>query len=419
MSHGISHEFDPLELIDPVRYGELGRPHSIWAELRRESPVHRVEAPGYPPFYAITRHADILEISGKPNIFSNREGPMFFSHAEREENEFALKNLRTIIQMDPPDHVIYRKVTSGMFTPRSISRLDQIVTECARAHVDQLGPEGEIDFVEAIAVRHPLRVLGTILGLEPEDEELLLKLTQEQFGSNDPELQREGEDRAAAQQQMMLDFFNLFNRIIEDRRINPRDDLATKLATAKLPNGEPLGQMEMLGYFQIVFTAGHDTTRNAISDGMLALIEHPDQLRKLHDDPKLAKSAFEEIVRWSSPVNYMRRHVLEDVELHGVKLRKGDDLVMYYCSANRDENVFDDPFRFDIERRANRHLGFGTGQHFCLGAHVARLSARALFTELAARVEAMEVIAPPTHTAASFVVGLKSLPVRYRMRAGA
>ena len=411
-------DFDLSDLIYPASYGKRGRPHDIWTWLRRESPVHYVETDDYPPFYAITRHADIMSISSQPEVFSNDrlDGGSLFSYADREANRFARDSVRTILDMDPPDHITYRKLTSPMFTPRSISRLDQIAADCARLHVDKLGREGEVDFVETVASRHPLRVLATILGLGRDDEELLLELTQQLFGAADPELQRPGEDRVKAQEQLMKEMFGLFHRVIEDRRANPGEDLATRLATAKLPSGEPLGAMDTLGYFFVVFTAGHDTTRNAISDGMLALLEHPDQLSQLRDDPSLVKGAFEEIVRWASPVNYMRRRVLEDVELHGVKIRKGEDLLMYYCSANRDDSVFDDPFRFDVARRSNRHLGFGTGQHFCLGAHVARLSARALFLELASRIEEAELVGEPKQTASSFVVGLKSLPIRYRIQ---
>lgn len=215
---------------------------------------------------------------------------------------------------------------------------------------------------------------------------------------------------------LLADFGALFTRIIADRRANPREDLASKLANAKMADGSPMGDIETFGYYMIVFTAGHDTTRNAISGGMLALLENPDQLEMLRARPELIRPAVEEIVRWTSPVNYMRRHLLEDVELHGVKMRKGEDLVMYYASANRDESVFDTPFDFDITRSPNRHLGFGTGEHFCLGAHVARLSMRALFAELARRVETIELAGEPSQIASSFVVGLKSLPVRYRIR---
>jgi cytochrome P450 len=213
-----------------------------------------------------------------------------------------------------------------------------------------------------------------------------------------------------------MELYQLFDRIIQDRRARPREDLATMLATAKLPGGDPLGPIETFGYYLIVFTAGHDTTRNALSSGLAALIENPDQLALLKRHPELSKSATEEVVRWASPVNYMKRHVLRDVEIRGQRIRAGDSLALFYASANRDSEVFADPFRFDITRRPNRHLGFGTGEHFCLGAHVARMSIRALLEELGGRVERLERAGEPSQIHASFVVGLKKLPVRYALR---
>ncbi|MDG2050906.1 MAG: cytochrome P450 [Myxococcota bacterium] len=412
-------DFNPDDLITPSNYGVEGQPHAIWSQLREHSPVHRIESSSHPPFYAITRHADIMNISNRPNVFSNREGPMLLDNqvmARREANPDEFGQMRTIIEMDPPEHRDFRKVASGFFTPRSIHRLDEIVAECARAQVDKLGQEGECDFVEQIAQRHPLRVLATILGIAPEDEDLLLELTQQLFAGDDPDLQREGEDRGEATRTLLADFGALFTRIIEDRRAHPTDDLASLLANAKMADGSAMGPIETFGYYLIVFTAGHDTTRNAISGGMQALLENPGQMRQLCANPGLAKTTVEEVVRWTSPVNYMKRHLLEDVELEGVKMKAGEELVMYYASANRDDAVFDQPFEFNIERHPNRHLGFGTGEHFCLGAHVARLSARALFLELANRVEEIEPAADPTYISSSFVVGLKTLPVRYKIR---
>jgi hypothetical protein len=414
-----SDAIDPNDLIVPRNYGVGGQPHDTWSQLRREAPAYWCETEDYEPFWAITRHADIMDISGKPQIFSNLQGPVILDKdqlARRELDEGAFAQMRTIIQMDPPEHRDFRKVASGFFTPRNIHHLDEIVALSARQQIDKLGEEGECDFVEEIAQRHPLRVLGTILGIDPEQEERVLELTQQLFASDDPDLQREGEDREAAIRELGLEFFALFNGIVEDRRANPRDDLATMLATAKMADGEPMGPAETFGYYLIVFTAGHDTTRNAISGGMSAFLERPEQLDLLCKNPDLSKKAVEEVVRWSSPVNYMRRTMLEDVELHGQTMREGQHLVLFYASANRDDAVFDRPFDFDITRHPNRHLGFGTGEHFCLGAHVARLSARALFQELAERVESIEPAAEPSLIESSFVVGHKAVPIRYKIR---
>lgn len=412
---------DPYDLIAPSHYGTKGTPHEIWTRLREESPVHRCEFGGdFEDFWAITKHADIVDISGKPDLFSNRQGPMLLSRAQilqtAKRDSTPMGKMRTIVEMDPPEHRTVRKVASGFFTPRSIRRLDEIVTESARSLIDSLGAEGECDFVEKVAQRHPLRVLSTLLGIDRDDEERLLHLTQQLFAADDPDLQRKGENREQAQAELGMELYQMFDRIIQDRRARPREDLATMLATAKLPNGEPLGPIETFGYYLIVFTAGHDTTRNALSSGFVAMMENPDQLELLRRQPELSRSATEEVVRWTSPVNHMKRHVLADVEIRGQKIRAGDYLALFYASANRDDDVFADPFKFDITRRPNRHLGFGTGEHFCLGAHVARMSIRALLQEMGERVERLEPAGETSQIHASFVVGLKTLPVRYAIR---
>lgn len=415
-------DIDPLDLISHENYGRKGIPHDAWRRLRDEAPVHYFEPKGFQPFWAITKHADIMEISGQPGLFSNAAGINILNdeqQAARANTDNPLASMRTIIEMDPPEHTTFRKVASGFFTPRSIRRLDEVVAESARDLLDSLGDEGECDFIEVVAQRHPLRVLATILGIDREDEERLLELTQQLFGSEDPDLQRPGEDRAEAIKQTGIEFYQLFDRVIQDRRANPGDDLASMLANAKLPNGEPMGPLETFGYYLIVFTAGHDTTRNALAGGLRAFAENPDQLARLNADPSLVKPAVEEIVRWTSPVNYMRRTMLADTELRGQKLSKGEFLVLFYASANRDAEVFDAPFDFDIGRRPNRHLGFGTGQHFCLGAHVARASMRALVEQLAQRLTRLELVGDAAQIASSFVVGPKALPVRYAMRSAA
>jgi cytochrome P450 len=321
--------------------------------------------------------------------------------------------------MDPPEHRDYRKVAAGWFTPRAIARVDPVARESARSLVDRLverasGGEGTCEFATEIATAHPLRILCTILGLPREEEPRILALTTQLFASDDPDLQREGEDRVSAAKALAVDFFKLFNEIIEDRRASPRDDLATVLANGRV-NGEPMGPMETLGYFLIVFTAGHDTTKNSLVGGLQALAQHPEEFRKLKRSPELIPGAVEEILRWASPVNYMKRVVGRDVELHGQKLREGDNLVLFYGSANRDEAVFEDPFTFRVDRTPNPHLAFGIGEHFCLGAHLARRSQRALLAELVRRLDAIELAGDPEPIESSFVVGLKKLPLRYRV----
>jgi len=412
---------DGRDLIAPRAYAERGVPHDQFQELRGLPHLHRCEPPGFPSFYAVVRHRDVCEISKQPDLFWNRGGIVLESETQKTilEAESGLGTLRPIIGMDPPEHRDYRKVAASWFTPRAIVRVDPVARESARSLVDRLverahGGEGECDFADEIATAHPLRILSTILGVPREEEPRILSLTTQLFASDDPDRQREGEDRLAAAKALAIDFFQLFNEIIADRRANPRDDLASVLANGRV-NGDPMGLLETLGYFLIVFTAGHDTTKNALVGGLQALAEHPEAFEKLKRNPELVPSAVEEILRWASPVNYMKRVVAQDLEFRGQKLRAGDNLVLFYASANRDEAVFEDPFAFRVDRRPNPHLAFGIGEHFCLGAHLARHSQRALLAELVGRLDSIELAGTPERIHSSFVVGLKKLPLRYRV----
>jgi cytochrome P450 len=411
---------DGLDLISNHAYAEKGVPHALWTRLRAESPVHRCEPAGFEPFWAITKHADICEISKQPDTFSSANGIVVLEGAQEEalRSSPGFGAMRVIIEMDPPEHRDYRNVTSPVFTPRAVKALDAAIEQSAREIVDRLAGktgEGECDFANDVAAAHPLRILSTMLGVPRESEPDILRLTNELFANDDPDLQRAGEDRQQATVQLGLELYQLFDKIIQDRRASPRDDLASLLANGTI-DGEPMGMMETVGYYLITFSAGHDTTKNALVGGMRALLEHPDQLDRLERQPGLAESAVEEIVRWTSPVNYMKRTATRDYELRGRRIRAGDSLVMFYASANRDEEVFADPFEFRIDRSPNRHLGFGIGEHFCLGANLARRSQRALLLELARRLDWAELAGEPEQIHSSFVVGLKKLPMRYRIK---
>lgn len=409
-------KIDALDLIGPARYGETGPPHAQWEQLRKE-PLRYFKTDGREGFWAVTRHADITEISARPQDFSNTNGIVVLTDAQKQrraQGGYPVQ-MRTIIEMDPPEHRIFRKVASSYFTPRGIERLDEIVETSARQVIDALGTSGEADFVETITQKHPLRVLATILGIEPQQEQQLLELTSQLLASDDPELQRQGDNRQEANVEMMMDFFNMFNTIIADRRANPSDDLATMLATATLENGEPLGDLETLGYYLILFNAGHDTTRHSLTGAFQAFLDNPDQLDRLRDDPSLLKTAVEEIVRFVAPVNYMKRTATRDLTYDGCDIKKGDVLALFYASGNRDETVFAEPHRFDVGRSPNRHLGFGWAEHYCLGAHLARASIKALLQQLAERMESMTYAGPADYVASSFVVGPKHLRVRYKL----
>ncbi len=411
---------DGSELISPHYYAEHGAPHDLWTRLRNESPVHWCEPEGFEPFWAITRYADIVDISTQPELFASGPGITVIRRVQRANlEESAFGSMRVIIQMDPPEHRAVRKVASPTFTPRAIRSLDDEIELSARELVDELAglAGGECDFATDIAAAHPLRILAHMLGVPREQEPDILRLTNQLFAIDDPDLQREGDDREQATMELGMELYAMFDAIIQDRRANPRDDLATVLATATV-DGEPLGPMETVGYYLIIFSAGHDTTKNALAGGMRAFLEHPDEWRKLRENPDLIDKAVEEVGRWTSPVNYMKRTATADTEVRGQKIAAGESLVMFYASANRDEDVFDDPFRFVIDRESNRQLGFGIGEHFCLGANMARRSQRALWLELARRLESIEFAGDPAQIHSAFVVGLKHLPMRFALASG-
>jgi cytochrome P450 len=406
-------DIDGLRLIDPQCYADHGYPHDEWTQLRREAPLRLFESPGWPPFWAVTRHADIVEISKQPDIFLNGPGMTLVRREVEEQSAATREQIKTVINMDPPEHREYRKVASPYFSPRALRQLDSLVTDTARQLVDDLGPEGECDFIKEVASQHPLKIIARILGVPEADEPFILKVTNELFGSEDPEFQR-GKDRLEGMKQLFMEFWTYFNKVMEERRARPRNDLATVFAKARI-GGEPMGALETMGYCLVTFTAGHETTRGGIGGGLLALIENPDQLERWAREPELTPHAVDEIIRFVTPVNHMVRNANQDYELRGQKIRKGDRLVLFYASANRDEDVFDAPFELRLDRHPNRHLAFGVGEHFCMGAHLARKTSGAIFRELVTRLESIELAGTPERTASNLVPGIKHLPIRYRL----
>jgi len=406
---------DGLRLIDPRGYAELGYPHAEWKQLRK-LPLTYFEPAGWQPYWAITKHADVIEVSKQPERFVNGPG-MTIIRKRDEAAQGSFMQMRTIINMDQPDHRKYRKVASPWFTPRALGRLDPLVAATARALVDSLGREGECDFVQAVASLHPLKVIARILGVPEQDEPFILRITNELFGAEDPEFQRSA-DSLEHRRALGMDFFDYFSKVMEARRQAPQDDLASVIANAQV-DGQPMGSMETMGYCLIVFTAGHETTRGGIGGGMLALIEHPEQRARLAQHPELMPLAVEELIRYVTPVTHMVRTATEDYELRGSKIRKGDKLVIFYASANRDEEVFEAGDELRIDRAPNPHLAFGVGEHFCLGSHLARKTTGSLLRELIGRLEHVELAGPPERTASNLVPGLKHLPIRYRIRPAA
>ena len=315
--------------------------------------------------------------------------------------------------MDDPDHRTYRGVTAEWFLPRNMARLEGRLAELAKQAVDKMAAMGgECDFARDIAMPYPLQVILAILGLPESDYGRMLQLTQELFGAADEELARGTEmtDLIA----VVNDFFVYFSQLTEQRRAEPTDDLASAIANATI-DGEPVGVMETISYYVIVATAGHDTTASSMAGGLHALVENPDQLQRLRDDPSLIPTAVDEIIRWVTPVKHFMRNCTVPYDLRGHHFEPGDSVLLSYPSANRDEDVYTDPFRFDVGRAPNKHLAFGFGVHYCLGAMLARMELKALLTELVPRLRSIELAGEPRYMRTLFVGGPKRVPIRYEV----
>ena len=401
-----------LLLADPLSYTDEERLHRGLALLRREAPVHLVTAPGYRPFYAVTRHAEVMEVERDGALWLSEPRPALAPLASERAN--AGFRVRTLVNMDDPDHRVVRAIGADWFRPRAMRMLEARVRELAREHVDRMASlGGECDFAADIAVHYPLYVILSLLGMPESDFPKMLQLTRELFGAQDEEFGRDaGKDQRMS---VLMDFFAYFQELTAARRADPTDDLASAIANAVV-DGQPLTDVETMSYYVIVATAGHDTTSSTIAGGLQALLANPGELARLRDDPALLPTAADEMIRWVTPVKEFMRTASAGTVLGGVPIAKGKSVLLSYPSANRDEEVFTDPFRFDVGRDPNRHLAFGFGAHYCLGAALAKMETRALFAELLPRLESVELAGVPEWTATTFVGGLKHLPVRYRLR---
>ncbi|MBW2287043.1 MAG: cytochrome P450 [Deltaproteobacteria bacterium] len=403
-----------LELVNNETYAADGYPHEAWAVLRREAPVYWYERDVKVPFWAITKHEDIRWISRQPERMLNAPRlAVFPEFAPPEEDERVARHL---LNMDDPDHGSYRKLAAPQFTPRAVRRMAASVERIAVDLLDDLagdGEEREMDFVTALAAPLSLAVLADLLGVPRSDWELMFRWTNAIIGSNDPEYQIAGDPQQSAGEARKA-LFEYFWAMAEERRRQPTDDIVSVLANSVL-NDAQLPPFELLSYYFLLVIAGNETTRNAMSGGLVALIENPGEFEKLRRDASLVDSAVEEILRWTTPVIQFCRTATESFELRGQKIRAGDSMCLFYPSANRDEDVFDDPFVFRVDRNPNRHLAFGIGEHFCLGANLARLELRILFRLLAERLEHAELTGPMERLASSFLGGVKHVPLRYRL----
>jgi cytochrome P450 len=363
-----------------------------------------VSGPGY---YAVTRHADILEASRQPEIFSSARGatsiidlpPVF------------LEYFGSMINLDDPRHARLRRIVARGFTPKMLNQVETDVQATAGRIVDDLLDKGGCDFVTEVAAKLPLTIICQMMGIPEEDYDLVFTRSNVILSMGDPEYMPEGTDPVAALLTAGQDLTTLVQELGRERRKRPTDDLTSALVNAEV-DGEHLSDEELGSFFVLLVVAGNETTRNAISHGLHVLTEHPDQRAAWAADfDGMAPAAVEEIVRWATPVIWMRRSVTRDATLGGREVKEGDKLLLFYSSANRDEDVFADPFSFDIRRSPNPHVGFGgPGPHFCLGAHLARREITVMFRELLGRVPGIEATAEPERLRSSFINGIKHLP---------
>ena len=388
--------------------------HGVTTRLRAEDPVHWVEHPDVNPFYVLTKHADVLDVELHPNEFLNAPRAILGDKKADEMRAMQGHLVKSLVQMDDPEHRLHRNLTADWFLPKNLAKLDGRLAELADRSIQQMIDKGgECDFARDIAMQYPLYVILAILGLPESDYPRMLQLTQELFGAEDPEFKREeSPDAMASLIQTVAEFVSYFDGITADRKAQPTEDLASVIANGMI-EGEPIGHKEQLGYYIIAATAGHDTTSNAMAGGMKALLDHPDQLARLQADPSLMPTAIDEMIRWSSPVKHFMRTATVDYDIRGTTVQAGQDVLLSYWSANRDEDVFTDPFRFDVGRTPNKHLAFGFGVHYCLGAMLARMEMKALFGALLPRLRRIEAAGPALLTRSTFVSGYKNLPISY------
>jgi len=398
------------DLMDPDRYVARGYPHDAWRTLRRHEPVKWFAFEGpRPGFWAVTKRADVVALSKQPERFLIAPRTAVFAESPPSRE----RSLRTrhLLTMDPPEHGAYRKLASAWFSPRAVERRRAGIEDLARELLEPLAPEGEIDFVADFAAPLTLSVLADMLGVPRGDWPRLFHWTNQLVGANDPEFR--DPNAKLTDEKASRELFAYFEELAARRRHEPADDLVSVLANARL-GGAPVPTLELLSYFQLLVVAGNETTRNAASGGLEALIEHPGELAKLRASPRLCRAAVEEIVRWTTPVIQFCRTPTADFELRGQRIRAGESICLFYASANRDEEVFADPDALRIDRAPNPHLGFGIGEHFCLGANLARLELRVIFAEIARRFAALELAAAPERMRSSFIGGVKRMRVRYR-----
>ena len=394
-------------------YGNLEEQHALFSMLRREDPVHWTEPNGYRPFWTVSKHKDVMEIEKQNDKFINAPRTKLLSIEFESKVKEAMGGrpmlVRAINQMDNPDHAKYKKLTHAWFQPKQVRLLEENIGRLARESIDRMiAHGGACDFYSDVVAWYPLKVIMLILGIPDEHGQHLLDITRAYFGGGDPEMQR-GNDLIDATKAYM----DFFRGIARERRSHPTNDVATLIATAEV-DGSLIGEFEASSYFVALASAGHDTTSATLAGGLLALIQHPDEMQKLRANPDLIPAAVDEMVRWVSPVKHFFRTATETYTLRDKTIRPGDHLMMAYPSANRDDEAFERPFSFIADRNPNRHLGFGFGIHACIGMYLAKIEMVIFFRELLARVNSIALTGEPAWIETSFLGGVKRLPISFK-----
>ena len=406
------------DIVSPDVYANPELLHARYARYRREEPVTWIDKEPYRPFWAVTRHADIMEVERQHQIFINEPRVTLVPREVEDQTTAALGKrtamVRSLLAMDEADHRKYRAGAQSWCMGPGVARFQSRVDTVCSNWIDRMQEKGgQCDFAADIANFVPLSVIMTILGLPESDMQFVLRSTQQLFGASDPDMQDDSGDYGRT---VFMQLMGYLGELVERRRREPTDDLASVIANGVI-DGAPMAMLETLSYLLVTSTAGHETTASALAGGLLAMLQNPDQLQLLRDRPELwNEGAADEVVRWVTPIRHMMRTATQDYVLRGQQIKAGDSLAMLYLSANRDEEAFVDPFRFDVQRANSRHLAFGFGVHFCLGRLLALNEIKSFFKQLLQRVEHIELAGEAVQAQSNFVGTLKSLPVRYRFK---
>jgi cytochrome P450 len=414
---------EPLALADidltDVDFFWKGNPHAAWKILRNEDPVHWQERSWGPGVWHVTKYHDVLGVSVDPATFVSSKGIILDNDGRATMREQQLEGAtgyadprgHMMIMTDPPRHTLMRQLVNKGFTHKAVRKLEDYCRNVVTKELDAVAARGgECDFVLDVARKLPLEVICELVGVPEGDWEAMFELSNRVIGFDDPEFARE--EITAEQMQMSMDLFNYILSLCQERRDNPRDDVLTQLVNAEI-DGQRLMDHEIFLFFLLLIVAGNETTRNATSGGLLALIENPDQWARLRSDPSLVTTAVEEIVRWTSPVTHFTRFATKDTEIRGREIKEGQEVCLWYPSANRDEEVFSNADHFDVGRNPNDQIAFGKGEHFCLGVNLARLELRVTFEEITKRFGKVELAGEPERLRSNFIGGIKRMPVRF------